>query len=402
MALQEKAPSPSQTPWNLYVHVPFCASTCDFCAFYQQAPERAGILAYLDGIARERQCAGLPPGADTVFVGGGTPGVLTAGDLERLGGEILQACQPGGPSEWTIELAPSTVKDDKLRALRAAGVNRVSLGVQSFSEELMRALGRRQSPRQAREAYGRIRRAGFDNVNLDLIFAIPGQDTAAMEADLREALALEPDHLSLYCLTFEEDTVLYTRLCEGKVQRDADAEADLYERAWDLLEAAGLRHYEVSNFARPGRECRHNVNTWRMGQWYGLGPSAASQWRGRRFANVADLEQWRAGLERGEPSRVDEQVLDAPTLLLDRLVFGLRMDEGVALAELHERFGPAADGVDDWPLWQPLLQAGLLRLEHGRILLTRAGRLLADRVGASLLEARATGIRPAYIKTPVY
>jgi oxygen-independent coproporphyrinogen-3 oxidase len=184
-----------------YLHIPFCASSCDFCAFYQEQPERAKIEGFLGSIEAEMAQSGLSGGIETAFWGGGTPGLLPAEDLNRLGQSMVKTL--GRPSEWTVELAPSSVRADKLAALKAAGVTRVSMGVQSFDPATLDALGRRHSLKQVREAWDLVREAGFASVNLDLIFAVPGQDEARWEADLREAVRLAPDHLSTYCLTFD-------------------------------------------------------------------------------------------------------------------------------------------------------------------------------------------------------
>ncbi len=388
-ALQEKALPLSTGGYGVYVHVPFCASTCDFCAFYQEAPDRQGLQRYLEGIETEIARMDLPAQAATVFFGGGTPGLLTASDLERLCAAIRPLAGPEGFAEWTIELAPSTVKADKLRVLREAGVTRVSLGVQSFDEGLLEALGRRQSARQAREAYALIRDAGFPSVNLDLIFAIPGQDRPALEADLQAAIDLEPDHLSTYCLTFEEDTALFVRLSEGQLSIDPDREAELYRRAWSFLDERGYPQYEVSNFARPGHASLHNLNTWRMGAWYGLGPAAASQWEQERFMNVPDLQRWLEGLARGRPERVEEVRLTPELLLTDRLIFGLRTVDGVSLDALRERFGgPAVEAVASWDLWAQWREAGWLEADTSTLRLSLKGRLLADRLGVAILETQ--------------
>ena len=269
---QEKA----QVPLGLYVHVPFCATTCDFCAFYQTVPKGDAVTRYLEGIEAE---AGLVNWGDrpvaTAFWGGGTPGLLKPAELDRLGRTMKLF--GGQPAEWSVELAPATVTADRLAVLKALGVTRISLGVQSFNEGLLDALGRQHTPAQVYRAYELIRAQGFASVNLDLMFALPGQTEEQWRADLDEAMRLAPDHLSTYCLTFEEDTALWVKLSQGKVKLDVDKEALFYQRTWDYLAAAGYAQYEVSNFARPGHACRHNLNTWAMYEWVGLGPSAASQ-----------------------------------------------------------------------------------------------------------------------------
>lgn len=390
---------------GLYVHVPFCATSCDFCAFYQEKPRRADLLRYLDGIERELDhwCAewhaapaphdplgqgeAAPEGL-TVFFGGGTPGLLAAPELARLC-QAVRSRAPGPIVEWTVELAPSTVKPDKVAAMLEAGVTRVSLGAQSFDERLLEAMGRRHAPSLIRQAYATLREGGCANVNLDLIFAVPGQSQAQWDADLDAALALAPEHLSTYCLTFEEDTKLWAKLARGEFRRDEAAEAALYRHTWERLAAAGYPQYEVSNFARPGRACAHNLATWRMGAWRGVGPSAASQWQGARWSNPADLEAWLASVDAPptQPPWGAENVVPLTPALLaaDALIFGLRLNAGVDLAALVQRFPTA-----DWPsldfLWRELEAEGALVRTGDRITLTNAGRLLADAVAARVLD----------------
>ncbi|HWZ95595.1 MAG TPA: radical SAM family heme chaperone HemW [Opitutaceae bacterium] len=379
---QEKAAS--ATPLGLYVHVPFCASTCDFCAFYQTAPTAEAVARFLSSLAFEADLAAWKQPVTTVFWGGGTPGLLAPRDLLKLG-EIVRGRLGGTPREWSIELAPASVTDERLAVLREAGVTRVSLGVQSFQPALLEALGRRHTREQALRAYARVRAAGFASVNLDLIFAVPGQDEAAWRADLREAVALAPDHISTYCLTFEEDTALWVKLSRGQVKRDIAVEAQFYELTWAELAAAGYAQYEVSNFARPGHACLHNLNTWRMHEWVGLGPSAASQHAGWRGANVSDLEKWSTQVSAGE-RMTEQRVPLTPALLAeDALIFGLRMNEGVNLAVLRTRW-PNAPWATAEALADRFAAEGLAERVGELLQLTSRGRLLADAVGAEILE----------------
>lgn len=380
---------------GVYCHVPFCATTCDFCAFYQMAPKGDAVARYLDGMAAEAALVewGGPfdrlrvgRRATTAFWGGGTPGLLRPAELRRLG-ELTLACCGGQPREWTVELAPATVTPDRVAALRELGVTRVSLGVQSFQPELLDALGRQHTPAQIYRAHELLRGAGFASVNLDLMFALPGQDEAAWRADLAEAVRLAPDHLSIYCLTFEEDTALWVKLSQGRVKLDAEKEAAFYERTWEFLEAAGYTQYEISNFARPGHACLHNLNTWRMHEWVGLGPSAASQFGGWRGANPPDLALWLEQVAAGHRAQSDRVRLTPELLAADSVIFGLRMNEGVSLPEAQRRF-PTPQWAALHDLLPKLLLEGLIAdSPEGRIRLTPRGRLLADAVGAEILEA---------------
>lgn len=375
---------------GVYVHVPFCASTCDFCAFYQTSPTAAGVQGFLAGVEQEMFLVKRDRPVDTVFWGGGTPGLLSPADLGRLGGLVRSWCGDHAPVEWSVEMAPASVTAARLQALREVGVTRISMGAQSFQPALLDALGRQHTREQIFRAYDRVRAAGFASVNLDLMFALPGQDEAAWQADIDEALALAPDHLSTYCLTFEEDTKLWVKLSQGKVKLDPDHEARLYESTWARLEATGYAQYEVSNFARPGHRCQHNVNTWHMHEWVGFGPSAASQHAGWRGANPSDLERWMAEVARGERLSTDRTALTPELLAEDALIFGLRMNEGVDAAALEARFPSPA-----WPAARRLLAElesdGLAESVAGHVRLTTRGRLLADTVGSALMSAMDAG-----------
>jgi oxygen-independent coproporphyrinogen-3 oxidase len=383
---QEKAQVAADAPLGVYVHVPFCASTCDFCAFYQTVPKGDAVRQYVDAVEAEAALVNWQSRrAATAFWGGGTPGLLKPAELERLG--RIMVLYAGQPAEWTVELAPATVTPDRLAVLRQLGVTRVSMGVQSFDDGLLEALGRQHTPQQIYRAYDLIRGAGFASVNLDLMFALPGQSEDQWRADLTEALRLAPDHLSTYCLTFEEDTALWIKLSQGKVKLDADKEAAFYVKTWEFLEASGYAQYEVSNFARAGHACRHNLNTWNMHEWVGLGPSGASQHAGWRAANPADLAKWHADVAAGQRATADRVSLTNDLLAADSVIFGLRMNDGVSLPRLRKRFPTAGwAGVED--LLPKFLFGGLLvATVEGRVSLTPRGRLVADAIGAEILEA---------------
>ncbi len=370
---------------GLYVHVPFCASTCDFCAFYQEKPRKAQIEEYLAGIATELALYAHdgPLDIDTIFFGGGTPGILTAEQWEKLGKHLLRKLKHP-PKEWTVEMAPSTVKKDKLLIMKDLGVTRVSMGVQSFKPHLLEALGRLHTPKQVYEAYEKLIDASFQSINLDLMFALPGQTLEENTQDLQEAFRLNPQHISTYCLTFEEDTALYLKLSKGLIKRDETQELALYENTWELLKAQGYLQYEVSNFSKPGHECLHNVHTWEMQDWLGLGPSAASQWQGKRWTQPSSLSQWLEGLKVNSSERPNCEILDDTILATDACIFGLRMTEGIDLAALQRRF-PLGPWEKLERLWVSLETEGLLeRAKEPRrqlIRLTHQGRLLADAVG---------------------
>jgi len=383
---QPAGPVAAAEPLGVYVHVPFCASTCDFCAFYQTRPTAAGVRDYLAGIAAEAALVHRNRPVTTVFWGGGTPGLLAPRQIEELGGILHDWMGGDRPIEWSVELAPASVTEARLAALQAIGVTRISMGAQSFQPTLLDALGRQHTREQIFRGYELIRAAGFASVNLDLMFALPGQDEAAWRADLDQAIALAPDHISTYCLTFEEDTALWVKLSQGQVKLDPEHEARLYLATWARLAEAGYAQYEVSNFARPGHACQHNLNTWRMHEWVGLGPSAASQGDGWRAGNPADLTQWGEEVARGERATADRVALTSNLLAEDALVFGLRMNAGVDLAALAARHPDVPWARVELAL-ERLEAEGFLTRANRQISLTDEGRLVADAVGLTIMEA---------------
>ena len=373
---------------GLYIHVPFCSSTCDFCAFYQERPSKKKIEGYFLSLNKEIESTNFDREISTVFIGGGTPGILKSEELDELCA-LINSLKLKRDIEWTIEIAPNEITTEKLSVLANAGVNRISLGVQTFDPKLMKALGRDHGPQKVHEAHSRIIEYNFDSVNFDLIFGIPGQTLEMWERDMLEAVELEPDHISTYCLTFEEDTSLYYRLAKGELSIDQEKEAQFYERAWELLPSKGYQQYEVSNFARPSYECVHNVNTWEMNEWIGLGPSACSQFNGKRWKNPSNLEKWAEGISNGfSPKDYDEfQVMTLTGFAEDALLFGLRMNDGVCLSTLGERFHLSSDYLDEVRDFVSKLQAeGLAVKNEQRIMLTLQGRVRADAIAVEMPE----------------
>lgn len=375
----------TQQALGVYCHVPFCASTCDFCAFYQEKPRRGDLDRYLNAMELEFEQLPQDRVVDTVFWGGGTPGLLAAKDLQRLGGALRSRLKEA-PKEWTIEMAPSTVKADKLAVLRDLGVTRVSMGVQSFDADLLESLGRLHRPNQIYKAWDLVQAAGFPQNNLDLMFAIPNQSMEQWEAAIREAARLGPNHLSTYCLTFEEDTALYVKLSKGELKIDEERELRFYERGWELLGELGYEQYEISNFSKSGAECIHNINTWRMTEWIGCGPSAASQYQGQRYQRPSNLDQWGSAVESGVLPKEELVQLDEDTLFADSVVFGLRMNAGIDMDVLSARFAGAGNVAAIRGLLALLEGEGLLEQDGSKVRLTHAGRLVCDAVGSAVLE----------------
>ena len=373
---------------GLYCHIPFCASTCDFCAFYQEKPKRADLLSYLDGMKTEFERIPKSAKVDTIFWGGGTPSLLSAKDLQRLGMSMIDNVGSDF-SEWTVEMAPSTVKADKLKVLLDLGVTRFSMGIQSFNLDSLEKLGRLHNLKQIYYAWDLIKESGVYETNVDMMFALPNQDLNDWSEDIKKANDLGSTHLSTYCLTFEEDTALFVKLSEGKLAIDEEKERAFYLEGWDLLKSFGFQQYEISNFARSEiSRCMHNVNTWKMNEWIGCGPSAASQFNGYRYRNPSSIKEWLKGFENQRITNGDEVVLSKEMLFTDSLIFGLRMNEGIDFEELSMRFLFNNDWLKNsyLQMMDQFESEGYLKKEGTRFILTREGQLKCDAIGTELFN----------------
>jgi putative oxygen-independent coproporphyrinogen III oxidase len=367
--------------FGVYVHIPFCAARCDYCDFATWTDRAHLIEAYVGAcvtdLERRARRAELPA-ATSVFFGGGTPSLIPAADLIR----ILDAIPRTTDAEVTVECNPDTVDAGKLRAYRAGGVNRLSFGVQSMRSHVLAALGRTHDPANVTRAVHLARAAGFERLNLDLIYGTPGETPADWRATLAGALALEPSHVSAYALTVEPATPLGRRVAAGSQPGpDDDDQADKYVLADELLTACGLEWYEISNWARPGFECRHNQLYWAQGEYVGIGCAAHGHTGGRRWWNVRPPEHYIERVRSGAAPEAGAEHLDAFTRDEEHLGLALRTRAGVAIEELART---GADSAAD-----ELVHAGLLTAEGSRRVLTLRGRLLATDVTARLLAAAA-------------
>ena len=360
----------SRSVRHLYVHTPFCAKVCPYCAFYVHqggaGAQREFVAAAHEEGRRARGEFSLE--LETIYFGGGTPSILSADQF----GELAALFAPVQLQEFTLEVNPATVTPEKATAWRAAGVNRISLGAQSFDEEMLRVLGRQHAPGDIAATCALLREHGFSNINIDLMFALPGQVESAWDDTLQAALACAPQHISAYALTYEEDTPFFERLRRGEWRQDEDREIAMFQRTREMLGAAGFIDYEISNFARAGFESRHNLAYWRGADYLGLGPSACSTIGGLRWRNVADTRAYVRRIGAGASVREELEQLDPATRAKERIMFGLRMREGVAAGE----FAGAEAGV------RRLAEQGLAFERDGRICLTPRGKLVADSVAA--------------------
>jgi oxygen-independent coproporphyrinogen III oxidase len=383
----EDRPAP-RPPWlwprAAYVHVPFCAHHCGYCDFAVAVGQDHQIELYLDALSAELATLGSPQPVRTLFLGGGTPTHLSPAQLERLLAAVLRWLPPEGGHEFSVEANPDTLDAERVAVLADHGVTRVSVGAQSFHPHLLRALDRRHAPEEVPAAVERVRRR-IAQVSLDVIFGVPGQTEAEWRADLARALALGPDHVSTYGLTYEKGTALWKRRQRGAVRPlGEEEELALYAAAIDTLEAAGFEHYEISSFARPGRRCRHNQVYWANEAYFGFGMGAARYVRGRRELNTRDLRAYVRRALSGEPTAFQSEELPPEERARETMALGLRRAEGIGRAAFRAQTGYELDAVAGDAL-PALVEQGLLEDDGARVCLTRRGKYVADAVIERLL-----------------
>lgn len=363
---------------SLYIHIPFCRSKCYYCSFNSYSGMDWLIPQYVEALVREirlRADRGLK--VNTIYLGGGTPSLLNGGQI----GEMLKACgeafEVAHNAEISIEANPGTISEPFFRQLRALGVNRLSLGVQSFDERRLRELGRLHSAIEAVEAY-RMARGTFDNINIDLLYALPSQTLDEWRETLERALSLEPDHISLYPLTVEEDTPLAKEIASGRVMRpDPDLAAEMYLLAQGML--SDYDHYEISNWARPGKRCQHNLSCWRNLPYLGFGAGAHSFFARYRFFNLLSPLEYVQRLAEGDSPIDQAEYIDEALEMAETVIMGLRLGEGVSLDAFARRFGREVTSVYRAEV-EELISLGLLAWDDDAIQLTKRGRLLGNEV----------------------
>lgn len=369
----------------LYIHVPYCRHRCYYCDFNTYLLEPEGKRRYLAALERELALLAADPWLEqrplvSVYVGGGTPSLLAPGEILRLFRAVRQNFLVAPGAEITVECNPGTVDSDRLAALREAGVGRISLGVQAVQDRLLAAIGRDHTWQDAVEAYERVRSAGFANVNVDLIFGLPGQSLADWEESLAAVVALAPEHVSCYGLELHPGTALHRWWQQGKVQLPGEeAERRMFDRAREVLAGARYEAYEISNFARPGYGSVHNQVYWLNGSYLGAGPGAWSYWRGERRRNCLHPEAYARCLEQGRlpvdhRERIDDQLACRETMIL-----GLRLTAGVDEQAFARRFGMTPADAFPQAVAQ-LLEEGWLVREGGRLRLSAEAVPVANSV----------------------
>ncbi len=391
---------PLNRPISLYLHVPFCTVKCAYCDFNSYAELEAEIPAWERALLAE--LAGWAPAltgrpVPTVFIGGGTPSLLEGSSVARILDAVRSRYELQPDAEVTLEANPESVDADRLRAYREAGVNRLSMGVQSLQEDELRFLDRIHSAERAFEAFGIARGAGYTNVSTDLIFGLPGQSLASWQATLDGVIGWGPDHISAYALIVEEGTPLALRVGRGEItEADADLVAAMSEWTESRLAAAGFAQYEISNFAKTGRECRHNLVYWRHEEYLGLGPGAHGFVDGVRYAVERSPLRYARALQTPTPDRVphspaavSQEAVDQTTAALDSFVMGMRLNAGIDAEALAARYPEA------WRRFSPALawgaETGLTERDGTTLRLTRRGRRLANELFVRVFDPSLVG-----------
>ena len=378
---------------SLYLHIPFCHTRCHYCDFNTYA----GILPlrepYVRALITEVELAGqlaqltdgAPRRSRTIFFGGGTPSLLTVTQITRLLAACRKAFAVDEQAEITLEANPGTLSFEQLKGLRAAGINRLSLGSQSFDAELLHILGRIHTPDEIVLALSNARAAGFTSINLDFMFGLPGQTMQHWKTTLDRALALHPEHFSLYSLIIEEGTLFYTWTNEGRIiPGDEDLCADMYEYADERLQAEGYENYEISNWALPGHQSRHNLTYWQNLPYLGMGAGAHSFFGGRRFSNILDPQEYITLLKKQQRPEAESELIDRAHQMSETAFLALRTAQGLHLPTFEERFAEPFTQFVGMRL-RTVEEAGLLEQEHEWIRLSKRGRLLGNEVFLRLL-----------------
>lgn len=375
-------------PAGLYIHIPFCMAKCHYCDFFSVRPAPGRITPLVTALVRELAASpiereGLP--VRSIFVGGGTPTALPSGELGRLFRVLNRLNRRDHPAEFTVEANPATLDETRISILRDSGVNRISLGAQSFNLVELDTLGRIHGPEDILRTVDLVRRSGIGRLNLDLIFGIPGQTRASWGRSLAEAIGTGVEHISCYALTYEPGTLLYERRTRGLIQPpDEELEAAMYEQAIDTLTAAGFDQYEISNFARPGAACLHNLGYWTGEPYIGIGPSAAGYINGHRLRNVADVDEYVRLVMAGESPVIERERLDPRRQAGEAAMLELRLCAGIDRERFRERFGH-----DPVTLFGDAIGVhtanGRITVTPTHVRLTRVGQLVADAVIADFL-----------------
>ena len=365
-------------PTSAYVHIPFCTQICYYCDFSKVFIKNQPVDSYLEHLLEEFQSYDIQK-LRTLYIGGGTPTALSAPQLEILLKGLTKNLDLSVLEELTIEANPGDLDADKIAVLKNSAVNRVSLGVQTFDDKMLKKIGRSHLEKDIYENIDRLKLAGFDNISIDLIYALPGQTMEQVKENVAKAIGLDIPHMSLYSLILENHTVFMNRMRRGKLPLPKEElEAEMFEYIIAELERAGFEHYEISNFSKIGFESRHNLMYWDNAEYYGIGAGASGYVNGVRYKNHGPIRHYLSAVEEGN-ARITEEHLSQKEQMEEEMFLGLRKKSGVSMARFEEKFGRSFDGLYGETV-RDLVQQGLMQIEGDRVRMTKRGLFLGDTV----------------------
>ncbi|RSJ93322.1 radical SAM family heme chaperone HemW [Streptococcus mitis] len=365
-------------PTSAYVHIPFCTQICYYCDFSKVFIKNQPVDSYLEHLLEEFQSYDIQK-LRTLYIGGGTPTALSASQLEVLLNGLTKNLDLSALEELTIEANPGDLDADKIAVLKNSAVNRVSLGVQTFDDKMLKKIGRSHLEKDIYENIDRLKLAGFDNISIDLIYALPGQTMEQVKENVAKAIGLDIPHMSLYSLILENHTVFMNRMRRGKLPLPKEElEAEMFEYIIAELERAGFEHYEISNFSKPSFESRHNLMYWDNAEYYGIGAGASGYVNGVRYKNHGPIRHYLSAVEEGN-ARITEEHLSQKEQMEEEMFLGLRKKSGVSMARFEEKFGRSFDGLYG-EIVKDLVQQGLMQIDGDRVRMTKRGLFLGDTV----------------------
>ena len=365
-------------PTSAYVHIPFCTQICYYCDFSKVFIKNQPVDSYLEYLLEEFRSYDIQK-LRTLYIGGGTPTALSAPQLEVLLDGLTENLDLSVLEELTIEANPGDLDADKIAVLKNSAVNRVSLGVQTFDDKMLKKIGRSHLEKDIYENIDRLKLSGFDNISIDLIYALPGQTMEQVKENVAKAIGLDIPHMSLYSLILENHTVFMNRMRRGKLPLPKEElEAEMFEYIIAELEKSGFEHYEISNFSKPGFESRHNLMYWDNAEYYGIGAGASGYVNGVRYKNHGPIRHYLTAVEEGN-ARITEEHLSQKEQMEEEMFLGLRKKSGVSMARFEEKFGRSFDGLYG-EIVRDLVQQGLMQIEGDRVRMTKRGLFLGDTV----------------------
>ena len=365
-------------PTSAYVHIPFCTQICYYCDFSKVFIKNQPVDSYLEHLLEEFQSYDIQK-LRTLYIGGGTPTALSASQLEVLLKGLTKNLDLSVLEELTIEANPGDLDAEKIAVLKNSAVNRVSLGVQTFDDKMLKKIGRSHLEKDIYENIDRLKLAGFDNISIDLIYALPGQTMEQVKDNVAKAIGLDIPHMSLYSLILENHTVFMNRMRRGKLPLPKEElEAEMFEYIIVELERVGFEHYEISNFSKPGFESRHNLMYWDNAEYYGIGAGASGYVNGVRYKNHGPIRHYLSAVEEGN-ARITEEHLSQKEQMEEEMFLGLRKKSGVSMARFEEKFGRSFDGLYG-EIVRDLVQQGLMQIDGDRVRMTKRGLFLGDTV----------------------